>query len=117
MAFVSLLSAILGAANGDGSSFVLLFVALGGFSGFAALAMVFVNHKANKNKAVVDVKSVAITELEKGIPGMGDIFTYWQDVVHSQQDQINGLKEDLRKCTDELQKCADRVKELESGGK
>lgn len=91
---------VLLAATGGGSDLVLLFSGLGGLSGLAAIATVYITHKANGKKAVVEDKSVAITELEKAVPGMGDIIKEWQNIVHQLQADLvlsRGETESLRK--------------------
>ena len=76
------------AITGGGADLVLLFSALGGLSGIAAVLTVFVNHRANIKKAKRDDKSVAIKELEKAVPGMGDIIKEWQNIVHHLQEEL-----------------------------
>lgn len=88
MGLLSLLSTFILAAEGGGADIVLLFSALGGLSGIAAAIGVFVTHQANKRRAEVDDKSVAITELEKAVPGMGDIIKEWQNIVHHLQEEL-----------------------------
>lgn len=105
MGIVALTFAAIFAAS-TGLQFVTLFAALGGLSGLAALATVFVNYKANKNKAVVEDKSVAIVELEKAVPGMADIIKEWQNIVQQ-------LHSDLSNTRKELEECNKRVSELE----
>lgn len=83
LAILSLLAVEIG-----GADLVLLFSALGGLSGIAAVATVFVNHRANVKKAKRDEKSVAIRELEKAVPGMGDIIKEWQNIVHHLQEEL-----------------------------
>lgn len=62
--------------------------ALGGLSGVAALLMVFVNWKSNQKKAKQDDRSVAITELEKAVPGLSEIIKEWQGVVQRLQKDL-----------------------------
>jgi SMC interacting uncharacterized protein involved in chromosome segregation len=87
LAFLSLLAVEIG-----GADIVLLFSALGGLSGIAAVATVFVNHRANVKRARRDDKSVAIKELEKAVPGMGDIIKEWQNIVHHLQEELMASK-------------------------
>lgn len=91
------------AITGGGANIVLLFSALGGLSGIAAVLTVFVNYIANKRKAEVDDKSVAIIELEKAVPGMGDIIREWQNVVHHLQDDLLATRQELAECRRELE--------------
>lgn len=93
MGILSLVANFL-AATGGGADLVLLFSALGGLSGLAAVLTVFVTHRANLKKAHVDDKSVAITELEKAVPGMGDIIKEWQNIVHHLQEELHAAKEE-----------------------
>jgi hypothetical protein len=88
---LALLSAVLAASSG-GSDLVLLFSALGGLSGLAALASVFVNYRSGQRKAQQDDKSVAIIELEKAVPGMGEIIEYWQGIVHQLQTDLEASR-------------------------
>lgn len=99
MGIFAVVSILLAATDG-GSNLILLFAGAGGLTGLAALATVFITHRANSKKALVDDKSVAITELEKAVPGMGDIIKEWQNIVHQlQADLIVARAEiaDLRK--------------------
>jgi hypothetical protein len=89
-----------------GSELVLLFTAAGGLSGFAALLSVLVTRRANKAKAIVEDKSVAILELEKAVPGLGEIIKVWQDALHRVQDELVQTRA-------ELAECRMRVEELE----
>lgn len=121
LVFFPLLAAI------GGSDLVLLFSGLGGLSGLAALATVFVNHKAGIKKAEQDDKSVAIVELEKAVPGLGEIIREWQGVVHQlQEDHATTKKElefsksetseyrkDNRELKDQLNECQARLTVLE----
>lgn len=102
MGFLSVLSSFILAAEGSGANIVLLFSALGGLSGLAAVLTVFITHRANTKKAVQDDKSVAITELEKAVPGMGEIIKEWQNIVHHLQDENVRLKTELFACKGEL---------------
>lgn len=77
-----------------GADIILLFSALGGLSGLAAVLTVFVTHRANSRRARVDDKSVAITELEKAVPGMGDIIKEWQRIVTHLQEENTTLRAD-----------------------
>ena len=79
------------AASGGGSA-VLVFSAIGGFTGIAALGGVIVNAYLGKRKAFVDDKSVAITELEKAVPGLGEIIDQWQTVVHQLQTDLTACR-------------------------
>lgn len=106
MAFFAFLSFF--AADSGGFNAVLLFSALGGLSGLAALATVYVNYRNNQRRAVVDDKSVAITELEKAVPGLGDIIEQWQAVVQQLQLDLSGTRADL-------EACRKRLSELEGG--
>jgi hypothetical protein len=98
MAFITFVPHIILAASGVGSA-VLLFAALGGFTGLAALVTVYVNYKRDKQTAKTEDKSVAITELEKAVPGLGDIIEQWQAVVHQLQSDLT----DCRKRVAELE--------------
>jgi predicted RNase H-like nuclease (RuvC/YqgF family) len=90
---ISLVASFL-AVSGGGADIVLFFSALGGLSGIAAVLTVYVTHRANLKKATVDDKSVAITELEKAVPGMGDIIKEWQNIVHHLQEELHAAKEE-----------------------
>lgn len=121
--------ATLGILIAAGTDLVLVFSALGGLSGLAALATVFVNYRANSRKAVVDDKSVAIIELEKAVPGLSEIIKEWQAVVHQLQAdlaaekvksaelqrQLNEAKTQLGLAIQALDECRDRITELERG--
>lgn len=84
--------AVLGILAASGADLVLLFSGLGGLSGLAALCMVWVNYRSNQRKAQVDDKSVAIIELEKAVPGLGEIIKEWQNVVHQLQADLAAEK-------------------------
>jgi hypothetical protein len=86
------------AASG-GASFVQVLTALGALSGVAAFIGVFVQLWTNSRKAKVDTKTVAITELEKAVPGMGTIIEQWQRIV----DRLQSENNDLRKRVAELE--------------
>lgn len=101
MGLLSILSFFIFAAEGSGANIVLLFSALGGLSGLAAVLTVYITHRANTKKAVQDDKSVAITELEKAVPGMGEIIKEWQNIVHHLQDENVRLKTELHDCREE----------------
>lgn len=88
------------------SSFVVGFAGIGGLLGVAALATVVVNWRSNRAKERIDVKSVAITELEKAVPGLSDIIKEWQTIVHQ-------LQADLAAARSELDTCRKRLSELE----
>ena len=100
MAILSLVAML--AASSGGADLVLLFSALGGLSGLAAVLTVYVTHRANLKKAVVEDKSVAITELEKAVPGMGDIIKEWQNIVHHLQEELVTSKHELADAKREL---------------
>jgi chromosome segregation ATPase len=123
-------------SGGGGTNLVLLFSALGGLSGLAALATVFINWRANTRKAEQEDKSVAIVELEKAVPGLGNIIREWQAVVHQLQDDLTLAKSDLAEAKNrgirldeeleltrsvlaetqqELADCRSRLTELERG--
>lgn len=107
MVAIILATAIFAAASG--TNLVLLFSGLGGLSGLAAIATVYITHKANSKKADVEYKSVAIIELEKAIPGMGDIAKFWQElVVHLQADNIS-IREEILTIKGELEECRKEV--------
>lgn len=97
MGLVSLLVNTL-AVTGGGADIVLLFSALGGLSGVAAVLTVFVTHRSNIKRGKVADKSVAITELEKAVPGMGEIIKEWQNIVHHLQEELIHAKEELARC-------------------
>jgi hypothetical protein len=86
------------AASG-GTNFVQVLTALGALSGVAAFIGVFVQLWTNSRKAKVDTKTVAITELEKAVPGMGTIIEQWQRIV----DRLQAENNDLRKRVAELE--------------
>ena len=97
MELISFVASFL-AVEGGGANFVLLFSALGGLSGLAAVLTVFVTHRSNVKRAKVDDKSVAIKELEKAVPGMGDIIKEWQNIVHHLQEDNQALRDELEEC-------------------
>lgn len=107
MVFLSFIPVIAAGINVTG--IVLVFAALGGFGGFAALVGNILSGYRNRQVAKVEDKSVAITELEKAVPGLGDIITEWRDVVA----QLQG---DLAATRDDLATCRRRVSELEARG-
>lgn len=98
MVFFAALSTLLA----SGSDFVIGFASLGGLAGLAALATVIVNWRSNKAKERIDVKSVAITELEKAVPGLGDIIEQWQSIVHQLQADLSAARSDLEICRKRL---------------
>lgn len=87
MGIFAIISLVLAAGSG-GPDLIVLFAGAGGLTGLAALATVYITHRANAKKALVDDKSVAITELEKAVPGMGDIIKEWQNIVHQLQSDL-----------------------------
>lgn len=101
------------AAAGSGTNLVLLFSGLGGLSGLAALITVWINYRRGQQQAKVDDKSVAITELEKAVPGLGDIIEQWQAVVHQLQTDLSTTRLDLADCRSELEACRKRLEEIE----
>ena len=105
MAFLALGISLLAVTGG--SDLVLFFASAGGLSGLAALLSVLVTRRANKAKAIVEDKSVAILELEKAVPGLGEIIKVWQDALHRVQDELVQTRADLAECRA-------RVEELES---
>ena len=80
-----------------GADIILFFSAIGGLSGIAAVLTVFVTHRANIKRAKVEDKSVAITELEKAVPGMGDIIKEWQRIVLHLQEENEQLRTKVEK--------------------
>lgn len=102
-------------AAGGGTNLVLLFSGLGGLSGLAAIATVYVTHKANSKKAAVEDKSVAIVELEKAVPGMGDIIKVWQDVVHQLQADNLTLRDENVTLKGELSECRKEARTIRDG--
>lgn len=102
-------------AAAGGSNLVLLFSGLGGLSGLAALATVYVNFRNGTKKAQQDDKSVAIVELEKAVPGLGDIIREWQAVVHQLQADLTNSKQEVASLRAELAICRAEVAVL--GGK
>ena len=80
-----------------GEDIILFFSAIGGLSGIAAVLTVFVTHRANIKRAKVEDKSVAITELEKAVPGMGDIIKEWQRIVLHLQEENEQLRTKVEK--------------------
>lgn len=98
-----------------GSQLVILFSGAGFLSGLAAIATVYVTHRRNNQEGKVEDKSVAITELEKAVPGMGEIIQNWTDLVHSLQGELASCKAELLQCKIELAACRVRVEGLERG--
>jgi len=94
-------------AASSGSQLVLVFSAAGGLSGLAALLSVWVTRRANSKKAIVEDKSVAILELEKAVPGLGEIIKVWQEALYRVQDELVQTRADLAECRS-------RVEELEA---
>jgi hypothetical protein len=86
------------AAAGGFTNLVLLLTAIGGSSGIGWLASAYVQHWQNKRKAVVDNRSVAITELEKAVPGMADIIKEWQNIVQQLHTDLNASRKALEDC-------------------
>lgn len=98
MVSIAVISIIFAAAAGSGTNLVLLFSGLGGLSGLAALIAVWVNYKRGQQQSKVDDKSVAITELEKAVPGLGDIIEQWQAVVRQLQTDLANTRAELATC-------------------
>lgn len=103
MVFLSIISILLASS---GANFVVGFAGIGGLLGVAAIATVFVNWRKDKAQRKVDVKSIAITELEKAVPGLGNIIEQWQAIVHQ-------LQADLTTARSDLDICRKRLSELE----
>lgn len=99
MVFFSFISTILAAS---GSDFVIGFAGIGGLAGLAALATVFVNWRKDTAQSKIDAKSVAITEIEKAVPGLGDIIKEWQAIVHQLQADLTATRSDLDDCRQEV---------------
>ena len=76
------------AATDGGTSLALLLSGMGGLSGLAALATVYITYRANQSRSKTEGKSVAITELEKAVPGLSEIIEQWQTVVHQLQTDL-----------------------------
>jgi len=126
---VVVLSLVIGAiiaGVSSGTNLVLLFSGLGGLSGLAAIATVWVQYRTGLRKVVQDDKSVAIVELEKAVPGLSEIIKEWQGVVHQLQDDLTAAKADaatkqadltaqIVELKAELTTCQNRVAELERG--
>lgn len=93
---ITLLGTLLSITFG-GADIILFFSAIGGLSGIAAVLTVFVTHRANIKRAKVEDKSVAITELEKAVPGMGDIIKEWQRIVLHLQEENEQLRTKVEK--------------------
>lgn len=102
MVFIAFISSLF-AAGSTASNAILFFAGIGGLTGLAAIITVYVTYRRDRQTAKVEDKSVAITELEKAVPGLGDIIEQWQAVVHQLQSDL----------TD----CRQRVAELEGGDK
>lgn len=102
MDIISLIGVLAAGESAGGADLVLLFSALGGLSGIAAIFTVYVTHRSNVKKAVVEDKSVAITELEKAVPGMGDIIKEWQNIVHHLQEELVTSKQESADAKREL---------------
>lgn len=100
------IATLVGAAGGSLPTAALIFAAFGGFSGVAAILTVYFNHKAANKKAEVEEKSVAIEEIEKVIPGMGEIIQQWQGIV----DQ---LRVENARLSSEAATLRQRIAELE----
>lgn len=98
MVFLSFISAILA----SGSDIVVGFAGIGGLAGLAAIATVYVTWRKDRQQAAVDVKSVAITEIEKAVPGLGDIIKEWQAIVHQLQSDLTATRADLDDCRHEV---------------
>lgn len=105
--------ALLAAAGGGLSQIVTLFAGAGFLSGLAGLIAVYVTHRRNLQEGKIENKSVAITELEKAVPGMGEIIQNWTELVHSLQGELALCRADLAACRAELLTTKLRVEELE----
>jgi hypothetical protein len=105
VAFIAIVSLL---AASSATTAVQWFAGIGGLTGLAALVAVYLNYRRDKHAAKVEDKSVAITELEKAVPGLGDIIEQWQAVVHQLQDDKDALRHDL-------DDCRKRLLELERG--
>lgn len=94
------------------SSVVLGMAALGGFAGLAALAKVVVDWRRDLAQERVDAKSVAITELEKAVPGLSEIIEQWQIVVHQLQTDLTLTRAELATTRSDLDLCRKELNEL-----
>lgn len=98
MVFFSFISALFA----SGSDIVVGFAGIGGLAGLAAMVAVVVTWLKNRQEAKIDVKSVAITEIEKAVPGLGDIIREWQAIVHQLQADLTATRSDLEDCRHEV---------------
>lgn len=112
----ALLGFVFISAAADVGSAALIFSAIGGLTGLAAIGGLLVNTYLGRRKAKVDDKSVAITELEKAVPGLGGIISYWQGVVEQLQTDYAACKADNLSLRKEVEDCHNRITELERGG-
>lgn len=80
-------------AAGGTSGVVQIVSILGGLSGIAALVSAFASWRSGARKANVDDKTVAITEIETAIPGMGAIIEQWQAIVKQLQSDLANCRQ------------------------
>lgn len=92
-------------ASSGASSFVQILSVVGGLSGVAAVITAIATWRSGDRKSKQEDKTVAISELEKAVPGMGTIIAQWQTLVQQLQadkDALRAERDALRDERDEL---------------
>ena len=77
------------------STVVIILAAIGGGSGLAAIGGQFVQYRTNTGKQIVDERSVAVDEIEKVIPGMGEIIQEWRAMALQHQIENENLRAEI----------------------
>lgn len=83
-------------------SFIEIFGSIGGGLGVAALISQYIAHRSTKSAIIVAEKSVAIDEIERIIPGMGEIISEWRAMVGQLQTENEHLREEISALRDEI---------------
>lgn len=86
-AFVTVFLAASGALT-----FVQVLSVLGGLSGLAAVIGAIASWRYNSRKTKQEDKSVAITELEKALPGLGTIVEHWEQFGEKMREENTALQ-------------------------
>jgi len=95
-------------------AWLILLVAIIGGGGLAAIGGVVVTYLKNRTDAVVDERSVTIAEIEKAMPGLGDIITQLRAQNAWQQAEMDRLKDRNHQLVGEVANLERRVADLEA---
>ena len=77
------------------TTIIFVLAAVGGGTGLAAMGGQIVQYRSEKAKHVVDERSVAVDEIEKVIPGMGEIIKEWRAMVGQLQIENENLRHEI----------------------